>query len=175
MVRWWRLDGISAIGGGPTRRCVAPLTQEGEDSEMGGILIQISVQRASGSSPHILRSALASSSQAADAATDWTLSSKGVVAGAADSEEEATTEEARRITSSIGIRPAPDNDNNTQQPFLSRTNGVVGPNPPQPALSSSPLPLPPLRQQRGRPTLVALMATLPHMRVIIDVRSLLVR
>ena len=39
----------------------------------------------------------------------------------------------------------------------------------------SPYRLPPLRQQRGRPTLVALMATLPHMRVIIDVRSLLVR
>ena len=34
MVRWWRLNGTSAIGG-PVRRRVAPLTREGEDSEMG--------------------------------------------------------------------------------------------------------------------------------------------
>ena len=39
MVRWRRLDGTSAIGGGPVRRCVALLTREGGDSEMGGILI----------------------------------------------------------------------------------------------------------------------------------------
>ena len=140
MVRWRQLDGTSAIGGGPVRRRVAPLTREGEDSEMGRLLIQISIRRASGSSPHIICSALASSSWAADAATDRTLLSTGVVAGAADLEEDTMMEEARRITSSVGIRPTPNDDDNTWQLVLSRTNGVVGPNPPLLALSLPPSP-----------------------------------
>jgi hypothetical protein len=118
MVRWRRLDATSAIGGGPIRRHVVPLTREGEDSETGGILIRISVRRESGSFPHILRSALASSSRAAETATDRTPSLTGAVAGEADSEKDMTMEEVRRITSSISIHPAPDDDDDTQQSVL---------------------------------------------------------
>jgi hypothetical protein len=143
---------------------------------MGGILILISVRRASGSSPHILFSALVSSSRAADVVTDWTPLSTGAVARAADSEKGAITEEARRITSSIGIHHAPNANNNTWQLVLSRTNSVVGPNLLLPLASFlPPLPLPPPWQQRGCLMLVTLMATLPHMWVIIDVCSLLER
>ena len=60
-------------------------------------------------------------------ATDWTSLSTAAVAGAADSEEDTTMEEACRITSSVGIRPAPEDNNNTKQSVLSRMNGVVDP------------------------------------------------
>ena len=37
------------------------------------------------------------------------------VAGVADSEDDATMEEVGMITSSVGVHPAPDNNDNTQQ------------------------------------------------------------
>jgi hypothetical protein len=74
-------------------------------------------------------------SRSADVAADGTPLLTGTVAGA--------TKEARRSTSCISTRPAPndddDDDNDTQQLVLSRSNGVVGPNPPPPASSSPPL------------------------------------
>ncbi len=139
-VVWWHLVSTRAIGDGPVRRHAVPLAPEGEDNETGGIPIRIVGQKASRSSPHILLSALTSSSWLADAAADWTPLLPGAVTGAADSEDNTTTEEARRSTSSVGTRPAPNNDNNTRQLVLLRSNGVVRPNLLPPALSSSPLP-----------------------------------
>ena len=108
----------------------------------GGGCRDIGGQRASRLSPHILCSALASFSWSADAAADWTPSLTGAVAGAADSEDNATTKEARRSTSCVSARPAFNNDKDdedTQQLVLSRLNGVVRPDLPPPALSSPPL------------------------------------
>ncbi len=107
----------------------------------GGGCQDIGRRRASRFSPHILRSALASFSRSADTAADWMPSLTGAVAGAADSEDNAMTKEAHRSTSCVSARPAPDdNDNNdTQQLVLSRSNSVVGPNPPPLASSSPPL------------------------------------
>ena len=105
----------------------------------------------------ILRSALASSSWAADVVADQTPLPTSTVARGADLEDDATMEQARRNTSSAGIHPTPNNNNNMRQLVLLRANGFVGPDPLPPAssLSPLPLPLPPLRQQQWCPTSIA--------------------
>ena len=135
MVRWRQLDGTSTISSGPVRQGVALFALEEEDAKMGRIPIRKVGQRASGLSSHILCSALVSSS--------W---SAGVVAGVADLEDDAMMEGACRITSSIGLLPSPNNNDNMRQLVLLRTNGIVRPNLPPPASSSPPL-LSPQQQQ----------------------------
>ncbi len=81
-----------------------------------------------------------STSRAADAAAGPTPSMKGTITRAADLEDNVTTKEACRSTSSVSILPAPDNDKDTWQSVLSRTNGIFGPNPLLPALSLPPPP-----------------------------------
>ena len=134
--------------GCPARRLrAAPPAREGGDADgTVGIPIGTGGRGACGSSPHILRSALASSSRAADAAADRTPSSSSAAASGAaaagaahgpeDGETAAEEEEARRRTSSVGVRrpPAPDDGDcdETRLSVLSRTNGVVVPDPPPP-------------------------------------------
>ena len=98
MFHWWQLVGTRAIGGGPVHCRAALLAREGEDAKTGRIPICIGGKRVSGTPPHVFHSALASSSRLADAAADWTPSLTGAVAGVADSEDNAMTENIRSRT-----------------------------------------------------------------------------
>ena len=171
MVCWQELIGTKAIGSSPIRRRTAPLAREGEDAEMGGIPIRIGRQRASGLSPHILCSAFASYFRLVDAVADRTLLLASAVARTADSEDNTMREEMCRGTSSVGVCPTPNEDDNMQQPVLSRTNGPVRPDPPLPTSSSPPLPLPPPQQQLPSLLAAVIFATAAAIAIVVAVSA----